>query len=85
MAAVSIHAAHDLLSSTERKKFLHNYDRIMDFSVQDKEQANANGSINHFLDELNSLSLEYSSDVILKEVKNTWLSCFLFCYKLKLK
>lgn len=41
----------------------------MDFSVQDKEQANVNGSINHFLDELNSLSLEYSSDVILKEVK----------------
>lgn len=74
MAAVSIHAAHDLLSSTERKKFLHNYDRIMDFSVQDKEQANANGSINHFLDELNSLSLEYSSDVILKEEGSKLLS-----------
>ena len=82
MATLTIHGTRDLLSSTERKKFLHNYGRIMDFSVQDKEQANSNGSINHCLDELNSLSLDYSCDVILQEVKKqnkTDLWFFFFC------
>lgn len=59
-------AAEDVSVMAERTKFLYSYDRIIDCPLQGKGLADTSGTINHLLDELNSLSLDYCSDAIIQ-------------------